>query len=81
MSADEQRRVRVAFAEGYLAGQSIKSIEPSKSNRWMKIFQQFVFNMLFIAVLVMLMGMLISLMHFFLVVLGFLKFSLFYLNI
>ncbi|XP_075224249.1 ATP-dependent zinc metalloprotease YME1L isoform X2 [Lycorma delicatula] len=56
LTTEEQQRVRVAFAEGYLAGQSIKSTEPAKSTRWLKILQQFIGNILFIAVIVMLMA-------------------------
>jgi hypothetical protein len=54
MSAEEQQRVKVAFAEGYLAGSGQKA--PGRTMKWLKIIQQLLTIVIFLAIFVSFMG-------------------------
>jgi len=51
---EELQRMKVAFAEGYLAGQNQKSM--TKSAKWLKIVQQLLTVLLFLSIFVSLMA-------------------------
>jgi hypothetical protein len=54
ISAEEQQRVKVAFAEGYLAGSGQKA--PGRTMKWLKIIQQLLTIVIFLAIFVSFMG-------------------------
>ncbi|KAL1140406.1 hypothetical protein AAG570_000338 [Ranatra chinensis] len=54
LTSTEQQRVKVAFAEGYMAGQSNKTV--GRSGRWLKLIQQLLTIVLFLAIFVSLMA-------------------------
>lgn len=54
LTTEEQQRIKLAFAEGYLAGHGQKA--PSRTVRWLKIFQHVLTIVLFLAVFVSLMA-------------------------
>lgn len=54
LSPDEQTRLKVAFAEGYSAGQNHRTV--GRSSRWLKIIQQLLTIILFLSIFVSLMA-------------------------
>lgn len=54
MSTGEQQRIKVAFAEGYLAGHGHNY--PVRTKKWYKVIQQVVMFGLFLGVLISLFG-------------------------
>lgn len=54
MSVEDQQKIKVAFAEGYMAGQTNK--KPSKTIKWLKVVQDVLTIMLFLGIFVSLMG-------------------------
>lgn len=54
MSTEEQHRMKVAFAEGYLAGSGQKA--PGRTMKWLKVIQQLLTIVIFLAIFVSFMG-------------------------
>lgn len=54
MTNDEKTRTKVAFAEGYLAGNGRKA--PGRTVRWLKILQQVVMTGIACVLLISIMG-------------------------
>jgi len=54
LSLEEQQKIKVAFAEGYLAGQGAKN--PSKTIKWLKVFQHVLTIILFFGIFISLMA-------------------------
>lgn len=54
MNANEQQRVKVAFAEGYLAGHGQN--QPVRAKKWYKVVQQIIIFGIFIGVLISFIG-------------------------
>lgn len=54
MTKDEKQRMKVAFAEGYLAGNGRKA--PGRTFRWLKVLQQVVLIGITFVVLISIMG-------------------------
>lgn len=54
MSVEEQHRVKVAFAEGYLAGSGQKA--PGRTMKWLKVIQQLLTIVIFLAIFVSFMA-------------------------
>lgn len=54
LSVEEQQRVKVAFAEGYLAGSGQKT--PGRTLKWLKIIQQLLTIVIFLALFISFMG-------------------------
>jgi hypothetical protein len=54
MSTEEQHRVKVAFAEGYLAGSGQKA--PGRTMKWLKVIQQLLTIVIFLVIFVSFMG-------------------------
>jgi uncharacterized protein (DUF486 family) len=54
LSIEEQQRMKVAFAEGYLAGSGQKT--PGRTMKWLKIIQQLLTIVIFLAIFMSFMG-------------------------
>jgi uncharacterized protein (DUF486 family) len=54
LSKEEQQRMKVAFAEGYLAGSGQRT--PGRTMRWLKIIQQLLTIVIFLAIFISFMG-------------------------
>jgi hypothetical protein len=54
LSVEEQQRVKVAFAEGYVAGSGQKT--PGRTLKWLKIIQQLLTIVIFLALFISFMG-------------------------
>jgi hypothetical protein len=54
LNIEEQQRVKLAFAEGFLAGHTQKT--QTKSGKWLRIVQQLLTIILFVSIVVSLMG-------------------------
>jgi len=54
LSAEEQQRVKVAFAEGYVAGSGHRT--PGRTLKWLKIIQQLLTIVIFLALFISFMG-------------------------
>jgi hypothetical protein len=51
---EEQQKMKVAFAEGYIAGNGQRT--PGRTMKWLKMIQQMLTIVLFLAIFVSLMG-------------------------
>jgi ATP-dependent metalloprotease len=54
LSAEERQRMKVAFAEGYLAGSGQRT--PGRTLKWLKIIQQLLTIVIFLALFISFMG-------------------------
>lgn len=54
LTAEEQQRLKIAFAEGYLAADGQKA--PGKTMKWLKIIQQLVTTVIFMGIFLFFMG-------------------------
>ncbi|XP_049853116.1 ATP-dependent zinc metalloprotease YME1L-like [Schistocerca gregaria] len=54
LSPEEQQRMKVAFAEGYLAGNGVRS--PGRTMKWLKVIQQLLMITIFLAIFISLMA-------------------------
>lgn len=54
LSLEDQQKMKVSFAEGYMAGQGNKN--PSKTVKWLKVLQHILTIVLFIGIFISLMG-------------------------
>ena len=54
LSTEEQQRVKVAFAEGYVAGSGQRA--PGRTLKWLKIIQQLLTIVIFLALFISFMG-------------------------
>lgn len=54
LTPEERQRVKVAFAEGYIAGNGIKT--PGRTLTWLKIIQQTLMITIVLAIFISIMG-------------------------
>jgi hypothetical protein len=54
LSKEEQQRMKVAFAEGYLAGSGQRT--PGRTMKWLRIIQQLLTIVIFLAIFISFMG-------------------------
>jgi hypothetical protein len=54
LTPEQQQKIKVAFAEGYLAAETRRT--PGRTMRWLKMTQQLLTILLFIGVIASLMG-------------------------